>query len=561
MPDVFLSYNREDQPKAKLIAKALEGEGFQVWWDTVLRAGETYDEVTEKKLRDAKSVVVLWSSRSVRSKWVRAEATLGDRKSALIPVMIEACDRPIMFELIQTADLTQWNGDTQDPNWRALVDDVRAKVERNVDKASSAPVHAAPADTSQADSIETAYWMSVKDGSDPSEFTSYLHRYPQGHFAELAQRRIDALKAAAVRKVEPAPVMQAKTVEPAAVTTMQTAVQPSLPSTARPSGGSTVMIMAVGLIAAAVVGGYLYMQASPATAPAQQAGLTGPEPVAPVTEPTTSTQVPGEPAAPAAPPGETPAATAPAPEAALPQATATAPLEEVKTFRDCEKCPEMTRLSGGSFKMGSPESEHGRRAWEGPQREIQIPPFEMSTREVAFDEWDACVADGGCNRYEPSDRGWGRGSRPVLMVSWNDAQNYVAWLSAKTGKAYRLPSESEWEFAARAGSTSAYWWGEEFDQSLVSKHETSPTGSLKANPFGLFDVTGNVAEWVEDCYVNDFTRLPADGKPATSGNCSQRVVRGGSWRDSARELRIASRSRVGRSVRDGTIGFRVAKTP
>ena len=130
MADVFLSYNREDQPKAKIIAEALEADGFEVWWDTVLRAGQTYDEVTERQLRDAWAVVVLWSSRSVQSKWVRAEATLGDRKSALIPVMIEPCDRPIMFELIQTADLTQWDGDLKDANWLAFLADVREHVER-----------------------------------------------------------------------------------------------------------------------------------------------------------------------------------------------------------------------------------------------------------------------------------------------------------------------------------------------------------------------------------------------------------------------------------------------
>lgn len=130
MADIFLSYNREDQATAKTIATALQGEGFEVWWDTVLRAGQTYDEVTERQLHDASAVVVLWSSRSVRSKWVRAEATLGDRKSALIPVMIEQCDRPIMFELIQTADLTKWTGDLEDRQWKAFVEDVREHVQR-----------------------------------------------------------------------------------------------------------------------------------------------------------------------------------------------------------------------------------------------------------------------------------------------------------------------------------------------------------------------------------------------------------------------------------------------
>lgn len=221
----------------------------------------------------------------------------------------------------------------------------------------------------------------------------------------------------------------------------------------------------------------------------------------------------------------------------------------------------MGRLSGGNFMMGSPESERGRRAWEGPQKQVQIAPFAMSLREVSFAEWEACVADGGCKRYSPGDRGWGRGARPVMMVSWNDAQAYVSWLSAHSHRAYRLPSESEWEFAARGGATTSYWWGESFDRARVPSRQTNDTGSLTANGFGLFDVSGNVAEWVQDCYVNDFSRLPTNGSPTTSGDCGRRVVRGGSWRDSERDLRVAYRARLRLSVRDATTGFRVASAP
>jgi len=199
VPDIFLSYNREDQGKAKLIARALSEAGFDVWWDTVLRAGQTYDEVTERQLHAAKAVVVLWSSRSVRSKWVRAEATLGDRKSALIPVMIEPCDRPIMFELIQTADLIGWEGDTTTPAWQAFLADVRDHVERKVaavKPAAPAPEQAARPDTASADTVEAAFWMSIQDGDDAEEFESYLERYPKGHFAGLAKKRLAALTAA-----------------------------------------------------------------------------------------------------------------------------------------------------------------------------------------------------------------------------------------------------------------------------------------------------------------------------------------------------------------------------
>ncbi len=129
MPDVFLSYNREDQAIARRFAEGLQKHGLDVWWDVTLRSGEAYDQVTERALRDAKAVVVLWSKKSVESRWVRAEATLADRNKTLVPAMIELCDRPIMFELTQTADLSRWQGDAGDATWIAFVDDVRRFVE------------------------------------------------------------------------------------------------------------------------------------------------------------------------------------------------------------------------------------------------------------------------------------------------------------------------------------------------------------------------------------------------------------------------------------------------
>lgn len=467
MADVFLSYNREDQVKAKAIAEALEADGFEVWWDTVLRAGQTYDEVTERQLRDAWAVVVLWSSRSVQSKWVRAEATLGDRKSALIPVMIEPCDRPIMFELIQTADLTQWDGDLKDANWLAFLADVREHVER---KRSAKPPP-----------------------------TSASAQQPA---------------AAAPRTAAPPP-------PPARPAPTSSAQAP--PRRAKKSNAGLLFVGAAVLAIAAAAFFLLPRQ-------------------------------PGEVTPPAAP-------SAPIEAAAAPEARDTPASATQAIFRDCDECPEMARLAGGAFMMGSPANEPGRNGWEGPQHNVQVSPFAIGLREVTFAEWDACVAAGGCNRYAPADRGWGRGARPALMVSWNDAQAYVRWLSERTGRAYRLPSEAEWEFAARGGATTTYWWGDRYDPAQAPHGQTSEAGAHAANGFGLFDVTGNVAEWVEDCYVNGFTDAPTNGSAMVQGNCGQRVVRGGSWRDNPQSLRIAARSRIARATRDGGVGFRVAAAP
>jgi len=252
------------------------------------------------------------------------------------------------------------------------------------------------------------------------------------------------------------------------------------------------------------------------------------------------------------------------PEAEAPVLIASAPVQAdvepppvvSKLFRDCEGCPEMVRLEGGTFTMGSAPSEAGHRAWEGPQREVTIAPMAIGVREVTFAEWDACVVEGGCGNYTPTDKGWGRGARPVIMTSWADARSYARWLSQKTGKTYRLPTEAEWEYAARGGTTTAYWWGDRFEAGRTPTGKTAEAGAGEANAFGLHDVTGNVAEWVEDCYVNSFAAAPRDGSAVVASNC-QRVIRGGGWRANAGDLRIANRSRLAPTTRDTAIGFRV----
>jgi formylglycine-generating enzyme required for sulfatase activity len=221
----------------------------------------------------------------------------------------------------------------------------------------------------------------------------------------------------------------------------------------------------------------------------------------------------------------------------------------------------MVRLPAGSFQMGSPEGEPGRNPWEGPQRTVTLRAFAIGAHEVTFAQWDACVAGGGCNGFTPGDRGWGRGDRPVMGVSWDDAQAYVRWLSTRAGRAYRLPTEAEWEYAARGGTATAYWWGAQHDPARVPRGQTQPVGAFAANAFGVHDAAGNVREWVEDCYVNTFASAPTDGAAVLSGNCGMRVLRGGGWRSAANEFRVANRVRLSRTTRDATIGFRVAAAP
>ena len=238
----------------------------------------------------------------------------------------------------------------------------------------------------------------------------------------------------------------------------------------------------------------------------------------------------------------------------------------VEWFRDCDVCPEMVVIPAGSFLMGSPpESEEGRDGDEGPQHRVTIrEPFTVGVYEVTFEEWDACAAEGGCGGYRPDDEGWGRGRRPVINVSWDDAQGYVRWLSRKTGEEYRLLSEAEWEYASRAGTTTRYSFGYEITPSDANYDEnigkTQPVGIYRANGFGLHDMYGNVWEWVRDCRNDSYAGAPNNGDAWETGDCTRRVLRGGSWYDNSRLLRSANRIRLHTGYRNLNLGFRVART-
>jgi len=243
---------------------------------------------------------------------------------------------------------------------------------------------------------------------------------------------------------------------------------------------------------------------------------------------------------------------------------ADAPLYEAgQTLRDCAQCPEMVVLAGGLFTMGSPATERGRGGDEGPQREVSVAPFALSKNEVTFAQWDACLAGGGCNGYSPPDRGWGRGERPVTDISWDDAQSYLDWLNRQAGGLrYRLPSEAEWEYAARAGAGEAFAFGPRVTatQATFRTRQTTQVGVHAANAFGVFDMHGNVGEWVEDCYATNYTLAPIDGSAVRADNCTRRVYRGGSFADPEAELRSAARRWGTPRLRIAGIGLRVART-
>jgi formylglycine-generating enzyme required for sulfatase activity len=242
--------------------------------------------------------------------------------------------------------------------------------------------------------------------------------------------------------------------------------------------------------------------------------------------------------------------------------------QPLKVVRDCESCPDLVLVPGGQFMMGSAIDEPGRRQSEGPLRAVNIGTFLMSIHPVTFADWDACVAAGGCDGFRPDDEGWGRDKRPVINVRWQNALSYVAWISRKTGKTYRLPSEAEWEYAARAGTTTSYYWGNEIGRNNANcldcgsqwdSKQTATVGSFAPNAFGLHDMAGNVLQWTEDCWNYMYNGAPTDGRARLSGDCEIRVVRGGSWQSGFESLRSASRGWRVSTYRNRDIGFRIVR--
>jgi len=245
---------------------------------------------------------------------------------------------------------------------------------------------------------------------------------------------------------------------------------------------------------------------------------------------------------------------------------------------DAPETPRMMVLPAGEFEMGSPADEPGHKRNESPQHHVSIPyAYAVSRNLVTFNEWDACVAGGGCNAYTPSDAHWGRGQLPVVNVNWNDALAYTRWLSARTGHTYRLLTEAEWEYAARGGTPTPFYFGDTISTeqanydpvdfpasySAPGQYRGSPTpvGSFPPNPFGLYDMSGNVWEWVQDCWNESYAgpHLPTQGQAWLSGDCERRVVRGGAFNNSPAYARSAFRFWEAATLRSALIGLRVAR--
>ena len=290
-----------------------------------------------------------------------------------------------------------------------------------------------------------------------------------------------------------------------------------------------------------------------AAADAAAAGKTSRQPTAPA-------KVAREPEK---PPATKPEPKAPAVVAPAPVVAARAPAKAGGEITDCSACPVLISIPAGSFSMGSNSSD----ASEKPAHAVTVnAPFAIGKYEVTVAQWTACADANACPRLSPASNP--SPASPVRDVSWDDAQVYLKWLTTTSGKPYRLPTEAEWEYAARGGTSSRFWWGEQMALGKADCKDCGPpwrsetpgkAGSFAPNPWGLYDVNGSVWEWVSDCWHNSFKDAPSDAKSWETPNCSVRVIRGGSWREGAPYMVSSSRFKYDASVRHAQNGFRVAR--
>lgn len=405
-----------------------------------------------------------------------------------------------------------------------------------------APAAAAAAPNS---ALDLAFWNAIKDSREAADFAAYIKKFPDGTFADLARNRLAALTApgAPSRPDQPALRVLAMDQELIANRTANVRLEPDVDSRRLGSLGVGARIQVTGKVAGRdwyrikFEGGPAYVFAPLlSAAPGRLANRPGPSAI-------------------------------------------TAAFRAGRSFRDCPECPEMVVVPAGHFLMGD-LSGSGQRDEKPVYRVTFRRPMAIGKFEVTFAQWDACVAGGGCNGYSPADQGWGRGNRPVVNVSWNDVRGYLKWLSRWSGKRYRLLTEAVWEYAARAGTETKYHFGNatrelcryangsDRSSGFQSGNRkcsdgyggmTAPVGRFTANRFGLHDMHGNVWEWVADCWHDTNLGRPVTGRAWRGGDCSRRVLRGGSWYDRPESLRAANRGSFQNGRRGDNVGFRVAR--
>ena len=389
---------------------------------------------------------------------------------------------------------------------------------------------------------ELEFWESIKNSTHEEDYKAYLQAYPDGRFAALARARAARYAESSPPAAPPAPPVEEMDIQYEAVSNANVRKEPS--SRAELVGGLDRgdRVHVTGrtqdrnwyrIDLAGGTTGFVYhtLIREPVAAPAPVVSKPSP-PVAPQPEPA---------------PARTPVVA-----------------HGSESVRDCENCPEMVILQPGSFTMGD---NHGDRS-ERPAHRVTISrPYAIGKYEVTLAQWNACVQAEACKAVTSTTGSPDKS--PARDISWADTQRFVRWLSKQTGQNYRLPTEAEWEYAARAGTGSRYWWGEKMRAGMAnckgcggdwSNDAPVNVDALPPNPFGLYGMNGGVWEWVEDCWHKDYDGAPTDGSAWTSSDCRENVIRGGAWRNDSTYAHSSSRFTYDSAVRYILNGFRVAKS-
>ncbi len=559
--DVFISYKREDRAVAKALAEVLAAHGYSIWWDIDLLPGDRFADEIGAVIERASTTIVLWSAKAVASDYIRGEADLARQLGRLFPVRLDDSALPIPFNALQTLDLTGWQSLGDDAQLEPLLAALKARIgnsrsAQRIPETTAVNLHAREAEA------EAAVWRSINDqpSASASEYDYYLRNYPDGVFAELARIRLARLR-------RPNRLGQ---------------VRGNILALGSVAGAIAAIIGVLALAQDKLAPLFAIVTDTLQAPEAEQSGQVATQPESLATgealPPTAAEPLTDHQEALAlerlhADPGTLQI------EPAIGQDPVASPLEAGDVFDDCDGagwCPTMVVVPAGSFIRGPNDGDGDED--ERPAHRVAIDePFAIGVYEVTFDEWDACVASGGCNGHVPDDEGWGRGRRPVIDLSWEDARAYVDWLNRKLGHAelYGLPTEAEWEYAARAGTTTPFYFGETISTEQanydgnrtygtgdvgVYREQTVEVGSFPANAFGLHDVHGNAREWVEDCYTDNYREQAEFNGVSTVDDCRLRVLRGGAWNQGPGSLRSANRSdRRGDYRSAHASGFRVAR--
>ncbi|MEO1610603.1 MAG: SUMF1/EgtB/PvdO family nonheme iron enzyme [Pseudomonadota bacterium] len=537
MEEIFISYKSERRPAVAYFAEILRAHGFSVWFDYGLLPGKNFGVQIEEKLRAAKVALVLWCPLSVTSDWVQDEADLAKELGILHPVRLAECNLPMGFRRDQYIDLSGWDGDPRS----AALDDLMNKL-GNVLAHEAAIPRQAMAELEQYWIAHSRPTMLTFEQSAPLNLSEGERRMPSAKRTGATEPSFSSSIFGHWKKTLAQPSKPEKTSSATAITLEK--AYDTIKDSERLEDwehfineygerDSPLLIGARAKVYRIKNEAKAAREAETAAQREKQAkdvwrhldGVDYPEGVLDFFKKFIGTEAHAE----AVKKGVFVTEVGSGTNSNL------RVLKPGDSFKDADLGPEMVVVPAGEFLMGE----------ENNTRPVAIEqPFAVARYATTFDEWDAAVAAGGV-KHKPGDEGWGRGRRPVINVSWQNAKEYAAWLSEITGKSYRLLSEAEWEYACRAGTKTKYSFGNTItkQQAQFSSQQTVKVGSFPPNDWGLYDMHGNVWEWCEDEY-----------------DSSSRVLRGGSWNYDPEVLRSASRDHIHPDIRDLNVGFRLART-